>query len=93
MPVSPTYPLFQLVRLMSIRDDADNGNSPIVTKYAWKEAGEDNLLALYSTNGKYFLTYIISSFKNWVILMVFVVVVHVHLLFPTDVSLNYKDTP
>lgn len=60
MPVSPTYPLFQLVRLMSIRDDADNGNSPIVTKYAWKEAGEDNLLALYSTNGKYFLTYILS---------------------------------
>lgn len=71
MPVSPTYPLFQLVRLMSIRDDADNGNSPIVTKYAWKEAGEDNLLALYSTNGKYFLTYFISSFKNWVILMFF----------------------
>nr|XP_022297301.1 uncharacterized protein LOC111106775 isoform X2 [Crassostrea virginica] len=61
MPVSPTYPLFQLVRLMSIRDDADNGNSPIVTKYAWKEAGEDNLLALYSTNGYLLLRYASSG--------------------------------
>ena len=92
MPVSPTYPLFQLVRLMSIRDDADNGNSPIVTKYAWKEAGEDNLLALYSTNGKYFLTYILSRDSKIGSFLWGFFVVHVHLLFPTDVSLNFKDT-
>lgn len=56
MPFPTTYPLFQLVRLMSIREDGDSGKSPVVTKYAWIEAGEDNLLALYNSNGKYILT-------------------------------------
>ncbi|XP_062616739.1 uncharacterized protein LOC134278436 [Saccostrea cucullata] len=61
MPPSTTYPLFQLVRLMSIRDDEDSGKSVVVTKHAWVEAGEDNLLALYTTNGYLLLRYASSG--------------------------------
>ncbi|XP_055999241.1 uncharacterized protein LOC125654012 isoform X3 [Ostrea edulis] len=61
MPGGATYPLFQLVRLMSIRDDGDTGKTTIVNKYAWIEAGEDNLLALYNTNGYLLLRYASSG--------------------------------
>lgn len=64
MPFPTTYPLFQLVRLMSIREDGDSGKSPVVTKYAWIEAGEDNLLALYNSNGKYILTQFFVTLRN-----------------------------
>lgn len=64
MPFPTTYPLFQLVRLMSIREDGDSGKSPVVTKYAWIEAGEDNLLALYNSNGKYILTQFFVTLCN-----------------------------
>lgn len=64
MPFPTTYPLFQLVRLMSIREDGDSGKSPVVTKYAWIEAGEDNLLALYNSNGKYIMTQFFVTLRN-----------------------------
>lgn len=49
---------------MSIREDGDSGKSPVVTKYAWIEAGEDNLLALYNSNGKYILTQFFVTLRN-----------------------------
>ena len=48
------FPLFELVRLLSVKDDHDSGKSPVITHFAWKEAGEVNILALSCNNGENF---------------------------------------
>lgn len=51
------FPLFELVRLFTVKDDSDFRNSPTIVRYAYKEAGEINLLALACTNGYVLLRY------------------------------------
>ncbi|KAL3853004.1 hypothetical protein ACJMK2_016594 [Sinanodonta woodiana] len=55
------YPLFELVRLLSIKDDIDVADSPKVSIYTWREHGEANLLALACSNGFILLRYSASG--------------------------------
>ncbi|KAK3101004.1 hypothetical protein FSP39_000154 [Pinctada imbricata] len=51
------FPLFELVRLLSIKDEQDNGKSHHITHYALREAGEVNILAVSCNNGFVLLRY------------------------------------
>ncbi|KAJ8301898.1 hypothetical protein KUTeg_020885 [Tegillarca granosa] len=61
MQVLVMFQLFELVRLLTVKDECDTGRSPSIVRYAWKEAGEINLLALACTNGFLILRYCCSG--------------------------------
>ncbi|KAL5013415.1 hypothetical protein ScPMuIL_007685 [Solemya velum] len=45
------YPLFELSRLLSFKVETEPSTSPLISKFAWREEGESNLLALLCSNG------------------------------------------
>ena len=49
------YPLFDLVRLLSVQQDTESlaERHPYIVQFAWRQVGDTSLLALICSNGKH----------------------------------------